>query len=158
MATKIIDNNGIVSFDSISSEEDFKLRPRISINPPPANGRCECCGRHISELEPFNSSGDSFLDDFKGALLVKMFRPMGPYDEESERAWNEAEKHLDDVNPKDEHPLERVFIKCVNEKGEIFYFSGKASCKLASSWECCDCAILDRAEYFEKLREYHLKQ
>jgi hypothetical protein len=56
MATKIIDNNGIVSFDSISSEEDLKLRPRISINPPPAKGRCECCGRHISELEPFGIS------------------------------------------------------------------------------------------------------
>lgn len=36
MATKFIDNNGIVSFDSISSEEDLKLRSRININPPPA--------------------------------------------------------------------------------------------------------------------------
>jgi hypothetical protein len=30
MKTKIIDNNGIVSFDSISSEEDLKLPATVS--------------------------------------------------------------------------------------------------------------------------------
>ena len=35
MVTKI-DNNGIVNFDSISTEEDLKQGPRININPPPA--------------------------------------------------------------------------------------------------------------------------
>ena len=53
MATKINDKNGIVSFDSISSEEDLNPSARIVINAPPGNGRCDCCGRHISELKPF---------------------------------------------------------------------------------------------------------
>ena len=94
MATKIIDNNGIVSFDSISSEEDLKLRPRISINPPPADGRCNCCGRHLSELKPFGKAGDPMVGDFDGALLIKKFRPDFPYDEGAEKAWDEAENRL----------------------------------------------------------------
>jgi hypothetical protein len=51
MSTKFFNNNGIVSFYSISSEEDLNLKPKISINPPPSDGRCYFCGRHVSELK-----------------------------------------------------------------------------------------------------------
>jgi hypothetical protein len=53
MTTKIIDNNGVLSLGSISSESDLEIEPRININPPPEDGRCDCCGKHISELTPF---------------------------------------------------------------------------------------------------------
>ena len=153
MATKIIDNNGIVSFDSISSEEDLKLRPRININPPPSDGRCNCCGRHISKLKPFGKAGDPLVGDFEGALLVKKFRPAGPYDEEAEKAWNEAEKCIADAGYKDKDPLEWLINKYGKEKGEYFYLSHLAYCQIGSSWECRDCAVLDEYEYFENLRE-----
>ena len=45
-----------------------KDKMRIVFNPPPEDARCECCQRHVSELEPF---GDGF---FAGAKLVKGFR------------------------------------------------------------------------------------
>ena len=40
----------------------------ISINPPPRDRRCECCGKHISMLKDFGGKG------VKGAKLVKTFR------------------------------------------------------------------------------------
>jgi Zn finger protein HypA/HybF involved in hydrogenase expression len=41
-----------------------KNKARVLISPPPMDGRCECCGRHVSELRPFRS----------GSLLVQKFR------------------------------------------------------------------------------------
>jgi hypothetical protein len=72
MTTKIIDNNGVVSLGSISSEKDLKDKARVSINPPPEDGRCDCCGKHISELKSFGKTGDSLVGDFDGKLLVKV--------------------------------------------------------------------------------------
>ena len=46
MTTKIIDNNGVVSLGSISSETDLTMKARININPPPEDGQCDCCGRY----------------------------------------------------------------------------------------------------------------
>jgi len=150
MVTKIFDNNGIVSFDSISSEDDLKLRPRININPPPSDGRCDCCGRHMGELKPFGKAGDPLVGDFEGALLIKKFRPDGPYDEKAEKAWDKAEKHLADAGCKDKDPLEWLIKKYGKEKGEKFYWSSQAYGQVGKSWECRDCAVLDSDEYFEK--------
>ena len=74
MTTKIIDNNGVVSLGSISNENDLNIEARININPPPGNGRCECCGKHISKLTPFGKAGDPLVGYFEGELLVKKFR------------------------------------------------------------------------------------
>jgi hypothetical protein len=49
-------NNGVINLGGIDGEKDPK--PIIIINPPPGNGKCECCGRHISELKPFGGPGD----------------------------------------------------------------------------------------------------
>ena len=92
---------------------------------------------------------------FEGALLIKKFRPAGTYDEEAERAWDKAEKHLADAGAKDKDPLEWMIKKFGKEKGENFYWSYQAYCQIGSSWECRDCAVLNTDEYFEKL--YKLK-
>ena len=150
MATKIIDNNGIVSFDSISNEEDLKLRPRISINPPPANGRCECCGRHISELEPFEEYEEFFSYLFDEQLLVKRYRPDGPYDAEAEKAVREAEEYLTNAGLTDKDTLEWMKEKYGKEKGGNLYFSYMAYNQIGSYLECKDCFGLGLDEYWEK--------
>lgn len=43
-------------------------KKEISINPPPRDGNCECCGKNVKDLKPFGKGG------FEGALLVKTFR------------------------------------------------------------------------------------
>ena len=47
---------------------------RITINPPPKDRNCECCGRNNTEIKPFGKAGDPLVGDFDGALLVKNFR------------------------------------------------------------------------------------
>ena len=153
MATKIIDNNGIVSFDSISSEKDLNLKPRININPPPPDGMCECCGRHISELKPFGKAGDPLVGDFEGALLIKKFRPSGPYNEESEMAWNKFYKQAADADFQDEDPLEWFIKEYGKENGEFIIGLYQAYSQVGSNWECRDCACFDEDEYFEKYYE-----
>lgn len=74
MAEIIIKRKGVISLGSIDSEEDLKKRPGININPPPADGRCECCGKHISELKPYGKAGDPLVGDFNGQFLIKTYR------------------------------------------------------------------------------------
>ena len=63
---------------SVDCEEDLKTKPgMINLNPPPQDGKCECCGKHISEIKPFGGSGDPLVGYFTGAYLVKKWRDYG---------------------------------------------------------------------------------
>jgi hypothetical protein len=82
MAEILIKNEGAVSLGTVENEEDLKPIPGLhNINPPPQNGKCECCGKHISELKPFGGPGDPLVGDFTGVYLIKKWRTDGPYDE-----------------------------------------------------------------------------
>jgi hypothetical protein len=153
MTTKIIDNNGIVSLGSILSENDLNIKARVNINPPPDDGRCDCCGKHISELTPFGKTIDPLNGDFDGEFLIKNFRRMGPYDEEASRAWYEAMKHMAITGQKDNDPLDWMIETYGKDKGEHLYWADQAYNQIGSSWECSDCAVLDTVEYFNKLQE-----
>jgi len=135
------------SLAAISKEGDLKLSRRFPINPPPQDGCCRVCGRHMSELKPFGGPGDPLVGDFTGELLVKKWRPMGPYNEEAEKAWKEAETEAKE--PKDiEHWLITKYGK--KKTGQIL-ISVEAWAQAGASWECRDCSILDDDEYFKKL-------
>ena len=63
------------------SQQDYETeggpcsdRRGILINPPPQDGKCMICGRHVRELEAFGGAGDPLLGDFSGAKLIKMWR------------------------------------------------------------------------------------
>jgi hypothetical protein len=32
--------------------------------------RCDCCGKHMSELKPYGKAGDPLVGDLNGELLV----------------------------------------------------------------------------------------
>jgi hypothetical protein len=146
--TRIFFNeNGVIIPSAISKEEDLKLTGRIIINAPPEDGRCDVCGRHISELKPFGGPGDPLVGDFTGEFLVKRGRPAGPYDEEAEKAWDEAEKATHD------DPLPWFIAKFGKEKGEDLYWAGQLYGCVGKSWECRDCIVLDLDEYFEKIKK-----
>ena len=73
------------------------------INGPPRDDSCQCCSRHISELKPYGGPGDPLRRDYRGAYLVKNYRPFAPRSEEAEKAVEEAEacckvEDNDDVN------------------------------------------------------------
>ena len=88
----------------------------MNINPPPSDKRCDCCERHTSELTPFGGPGDPLVGDFRGALLVKRYRPAGPYDEEATNAFREDDKRCEEDGHKD--ALEWLRAKYGDEKTE----------------------------------------
>jgi hypothetical protein len=145
----IINGNGITSLGSVDSEEDLKPRPGINLNPPPEDGRCHCCGRHMSELKPFGGPGDPLVGDFSGALLIKKFRPDGPYDAEAEKAFEEADSRYEKEGF--ENVEDYLKFKYGEEKGRGIYYAVGLHDQVGKSWECRDCAILYEDEYFEKL-------
>lgn len=109
-------------------EEEHGSMKRYVINPPPADKRCECCGRRISELGSFGGAGDPVVGDFTGALLVKRWRlgfpPMSPHEREElkKKSGEEAD----------------VWLQLEGSVG--------------ASWECRDCIVLSDQEYFERRR------
>ena len=140
-----INKNGILSMDSVDGEEDLHRKARVFLNPPPEDGKCQCCGKHISQLKPFGKAGKSkkkgYFDD---ALLIKNFRSEGPYNEEAEATMEEANKQA----PED--PRGWLMAKYGNEKGESLYSIAEAHSWVVKSWECRDCIGLNEDEYFER--------
>ena len=108
MSKKDMDNaiNFIEKNSRVYRGEDLK---RIWLNPPPSDGRCMCCGKHMSELKPYGKAGDPLVGDFDGVLLLKRFRQDGPYSEKAEKAVKEADKHY--ANEGYKGPLEWMINK-----------------------------------------------
>lgn len=114
---------------------------KISINPPPQNGKCECCGEHLSGLKPFGKAGDPLVGDFDGALLVKIFRSMAPKQEMFD---------ISDCMGKDGYLDEEKFVKKYGKENlEEFYFRVQLENSVSASWECRDCIILGDDGYFK---------
>jgi hypothetical protein len=152
MATVMCEMNGCISLGSIANEQDLLPREGIvSINPPPKDGRCYCCGRHISELEPFGEAGDPLIGDFESEYLVKTLRPAGPCDQEAEQALREAERRF--LEEGFEGPLEWLIDVYGEEKGKSLMYSAEAFGTSCADWLCRDCIALDQDEYFDRLRQ-----
>ena len=106
----------------------------ISINPPPANGCCDCCKKNISEITPFGKAGDPLVGDFDGSILVKTFRTMAP---------SLTDKEMQD------------YIKKNGEENGNFY--DQLMNTVEAAWLCRDCIILNDDDYFNKLKEVNNK-
>ncbi len=136
------------SIDRVKYEDSLKFKPGERIYPPLRDGRCDCCGKHISELKPFGGPGDPLEGDFTESLLVKTYRPLGPYVEEAEKALREAERYYKSDGFDNE--FEWMIDKYGGKKGEELSAADFYHHKVLSFWECRDCVVLDMDEYFEK--------
>ena len=120
---------------------------QIIINGPPRDNRCECCGKHISELKPYGGPGDPLRGDFKGAYLVKNCRRSAPYDEEAEKAVEEAEACFGDEGF--DAGKKWLITKYGKEETEQMFIAISVHSLVGKSWECRDCIVLNTDEYFE---------
>jgi len=146
--------DGVTWLEAVNKEENLSKLGRIHINPPPPDYRCTCCGRHISELKPFGSPGDPVVGDFSGELLIKTFRPLGPYNEEALKAMEEAQKAL----PGEEDPLPWFISRYGKEKGEKLYWAAIFCGGADPQWLCRDCIVLDLDEYFARSCKTYLER
>lgn len=149
MAEVIKSGNGSISLGSVHGEEDLKPHPGININPPPADDRCDCCGRPISQLKPFGKTeAPFFLVDCERAYLMRTRRPYGPKDKEALKAWDEA---VDSSDNGEGDPEDILIAKYGEKKGQELICRLQICTETVSSWECRDCIILTKAQYFARL-------
>ena len=135
---------------AISREEDIEQLEHILMNPPPSDGRCAVCGRHVSELKPFGGPGDPLDGDFSGELLVMRWRHICRYDEmvkAAEKAWQEAEKSV----PDQEDPFSWLISKYGEDEAISIFSSLETHALTVPRWECRDCIGLSDDEYFEAI-------
>jgi hypothetical protein len=148
MAVTITTRDGICMV-AIHCEEDLKLAPKFKqINPPPADGRCECCGKHLNELKPFSVVGHPWEVDVEDVLLVKCSRPSAPPDERVDRIMKEFFGGClsDEDEEKAEERLNEVYG---HEMAEYLLRYSAAAGQISASWECYDCMGLDTEAYSE---------
>ena len=138
------EKNNVPVLSSINGEDDLKPMPRMIIDPPPEDGKCQCCRKHVSELKPYDNPEHP---EFVGIYLFRTFRRGLPYNEEAERALDEAEQNCKEG----QSPRQWLIEKYGEEKGNDLNIQGNGSSTVSASWECRDCIILDEKEYFEKL-------
>jgi hypothetical protein len=134
---------------AISCEEDLNLSPGfVHINAPPESGRCDCCGRHLSELKPFSLLGHPSGMYIEGALLVKNYRPSAPYDERVVRILKEFfGGRLSDEE--EEKAWERLVEVYGHELAEYLLSYDCEASQVGSSWECRECVELDTEAYLK---------
>lgn len=126
-----------------------KQKTVISINPPPQDLKCECCGRHISKLKPFGKAGDPLVGDFDGQLLLKMFRAMTWHREEWDKILEEVYEQC--RNTESWEDFESDLIKHVGKKkAQTLIGYDQLVNTVEASWECRECIVLYGKEFFEK--------
>lgn len=151
MGKIFIDEPGVISLETVDCEEDLRPIPRkLNINPPPGSGRCDCCGRPVSELKPFGGPGDPLIGDFTGAYLIKKFRREEPLDTDAYRAVQAA---MEGEENQDSNHVREVLIKKYGKKRGRRYYKEVMCYSVGSSWECRDCAPLDMLEHYERCME-----
>ena len=120
----------------------------LNINFPSWEGKCYCCLKHESELNPYGGPNDPLVGDFTGEKLVRRYRPMCRDNEEAERIDQEAEdKYLADGFTDSN---DWIVAKYGKEKLSELFIYFKASRFPSISMECRDCAVLDDNDYFDK--------
>jgi hypothetical protein len=147
MIKALFEGNGVTCLLSIDKEEDLQLRPGININPPPSDGYCDCCGRHISQLKPFGKAGDPLRGDFVGAMLVKGFRADAPPYERVKEIMEEffgACRSSEDYNK----ARDKLIEKYGQEEAEEIILHDQLSNSVSVSWECRDCICLSYKRYY----------
>ena len=148
MAVTFTDRDGTFIV-AIHCEEDLKLSPKLKqIAPPPADGRCECCGKHITELEPFSVVGHPWGVDVENVLLVKNSRPSVLRDERVDGILKEfLGGNLS--NEDYEKAMEKLHEVYGHEMAEHLLRYNFVEGQVSASWDCCDCMQLDTEAYLE---------
>jgi len=125
--------------------EHMENEPRvvIEINPPPSNNCCECCGRHVREIKPFDR--DKANTSGVGALLVKNFRFMAP-----SKVKGVVELTPDVLNENGDVDDDKLIAKYGKVKVDQFYLAEQLAWSTTPSWECRDCFTLPDDEYFKR--------
>ena len=127
---------------------------KVIINPPPQDGRCECCQRHVKDLKPFGKAGDPLVGDFKGAILLKTYRKMA-MPVTNKRCIQIEEEYEKKGYDGFEEALIKEFGK---KKSEQLCFEDQLATTVGASWECRNCIVLTDRKYFKRRNQNENKK
>jgi hypothetical protein len=134
-----------IEWFAIKNEEDLELRPGWYVSPLPIDGKCQVCGRLLSQLKPF--------DRYDGCLLVKNYRKEIPIDEDLEPFSEEYDEYMDDEPDNDDFDDILVERYGKEEAERIMTYINQT--RLCASWECRDCYCLSDTRYFRLLNNLY---
>jgi hypothetical protein len=152
MGKQLIEDEIVISLENIEQEKDLKPREDVAnIIPSPQDERCVCCGRHADELEPFGAAGGPLVGDFDGALLVRKYRTfLPPPDIRMLKTYHWMVQNCEPASSFREERTNLAQVFGEKDTGRIIKAMDYGY-ESAPSYECRDCAILEREEYFERL-------
>ncbi len=136
--------------DRVKFEDYLRFKAGERIYPPLDDGKCDCCEKHIRELNPFGGPGDPLDKDYTGALLVKTYAPCAPLIEEVEVAAREADRCY--KSDGFISALDWMIDKFGKLKAEAFEYADFYHHFGFSCWECRDCIVLNMDEYSKILK------
>ena len=87
------------------------------------------------------------MENLKGVLLVHRSRPYWPYDPQSEKAFEEAQKCYKDEGF--ENPWDWMTAKYGEKKTKDLSFGHQLNGCRSKSFECSECAFLSDDEYWD---------
>jgi hypothetical protein len=155
--SKNINESVIENLKRNSDKDESEENEKINIKPPPPKyDRCDCCGRHISELTPFNKNDDPLVGECDGELLMITRRRLTAYDEKAEKAYDHVKKLMEKEGQANDCPS-KWFKKIYGEElGGRYSITVEAYRQVDYVMECRDCVELDEEEYFEQIRKTYL--
>lgn len=133
---------------------------KILINAPPISGCCECCGRHSTQLKPFDGPylkpNTVLVKDYRGgcgtppSYVVAAIRQA--WDEVKDRCREDESDYYSDL----EHPFVihlAELLSCSPDEAQAYLFQDELSCSVSATWVCRDC-IQVPTHRFWRVRTY----
>jgi hypothetical protein len=105
------------------------------------DGRCDGCGRHVSQLKPFGKDLP---------VITKKYRWDAPHDEKIDKIMDEFFEASSSDEDCDK-AKEKLIEKYGQEEAEGMMFYHQLSRQVGSSWECQDCICLS-SKRFHRMR------
>jgi hypothetical protein len=136
----------------------------LAINPPPRDMRCECCHKHIDELEEFGDTKPAIgiypQENLSKAKLVKTFRTMAPLEALENNEWSKKSTEIWEGAGDDESKrymcedlIKELEAKHGKDKVAQWMLEDQICNTTEASWECKDCLQLWGEAWFKRRAE-----
>ena len=133
---------GMMNMVALANNANLELGKRVYDNPQPADGECECCGKHFLIPQPPVLIGCPATEAQYVALLVKTWRPIFSRSELDRIIGEWIDVCYGEVGTQQAAEM----LLGVFKRRQVEEFFG-----LEAVWSCAECASLDTDSYFKSI-------
>jgi hypothetical protein len=132
---------GMTKMLALANNANMELGKQVYDYPPPDDGGCECCGKHILKPQSHVQTGCPSTEPRYVALLVKTWRPIYPRVKLDRIMGEWIHVRYEDVGTQQAAEM----LLDIFSQNQVEEFFG-----LQALWLCAECASLDTDAYYEK--------